>query len=121
MPAPLEMNPLRRAATSGDPRFFLGTDSAPHSRQSKETSCGCAGIFNAPYALESYAQVFEQEGALAQLEGFASRFGPEFYRLPLNTRTITLERVDQLIPELVDGLVPFHAGEILPWKLSPCT
>ena len=112
---------LRRAATSGDPRFFLGTDSAPHSRQSKETSCGCAGIFNAPHALESYAQVFEQEGALAQLEGFASRFGPAFYRLPLNTRTITLERVDQLIPELVDGLVPFHAGEILPWKLSPCT
>ena len=112
---------LRRAATSGDPRFFLGTDSAPHSRQSKETSCGCAGIFNAPHALESYAQVFEQEGALAQLEGFASRFGPAFYRLPLNTKTITLERVDQLIPELVDGLVPFHAGEILPWKLSPCT
>ncbi|MED5383402.1 MAG: dihydroorotase [Cyanobacteriota bacterium] len=112
---------LRHAATSGDPRFFLGTDSAPHSRQSKETSCGCAGIFNAPYALESYAQVFEQEGALAHLEGFASRYGPAFYRLPLNTRTITLERVDQLIPELVDGLVPFHAGEILPWKLSPCT
>ena len=112
---------LRRAATSGDPRFFLGTDSAPHSRESKETSCGCAGIFNAPHALESYAQVFEQEGALAHLEGFASRYGPEFYRLPLNTRTITLERVDQLIPELVDGLVPFHAGEILPWKLSPCT
>ena len=112
---------LRHAATSGDPRFFLGTDSAPHSRQSKETSCGCAGIFNAPYALESYAQVFEQEGALAHLEGFASRNGPAFYRLPLNTRTITLERVDQLIPELVDGLVPFHAGEILPWKLSPCT
>ncbi len=112
---------LRHAATSGDPRFFLGTDSAPHSRQSKETSCGCAGIFNAPYALESYAQVFEQEGALAHLEGFASRYGPAFYRLPLNTRTITLERVDQLIPELVDCLVPFHAGEILPWKLSPCT
>ena len=112
---------LRRAATSGDPRFFLGTDSAPHSREAKETSCGCAGIFNAPNALESYAQVFEQEGALDRLEGFASRYGPEFYRLPLNTSQITLERADQLIPELVDGLVPFHAGEILPWKLSPCT
>ena len=112
---------LRRAATSGDPRFFLGTDSAPHSRESKETSCGCAGIFNAPHALESYAQVFEQEGALDRLEGFASRNGPAFYRLPLNASRITLERVDQLIPELVDGLVPFHAGEILPWKLSPCT
>ena len=112
---------LRRAATSGDSRFFLGTDSAPHSRESKETSCGCAGIFNAPHALESYAQVFEQEGALDRLEGFASRYGPEFYRLPLNSGRITLERADQLIPELVDGLVPFHAGEILPWKLSPCT
>ena len=112
---------LRRAATSGDPRFFLGTDSAPHSRESKETSCGCAGIFNAPNALESYAQVFEQEGALDQLEGFASRHGPAFYRLPVNNQQITLERADQLIPELVDGLVPFHAGEILPWKLAPCT
>jgi dihydroorotase len=112
---------LRRAATSGDPRFFLGTDSAPHSRESKETSCGCAGIFNAPNALESYAQVFEQEGALDRLEGFASRHGPAFYRLPVNNQQITLERADQLIPELVDGLVPFHAGEILPWKLAPCT
>ncbi|WP_028952410.1 dihydroorotase [Synechococcus sp. CC9616] len=112
---------LRRAATSGDPRFFLGTDSAPHSRESKETSCGCAGIFNAPNALESYAQVFEQEGALDRLEGFTSRHGPAFYRLPVNNQQITLERVDQLIPELVDGLVPFHAGEILSWKLSPCT
>ena len=112
---------LRRAATSGDPRFFLGTDSAPHSRESKETSCGCAGIFNAPNALESYAQVFEQEGALDRLEGFTSLHGPAFYRLPVNNQQITLERVDQLIPELVDGLVPFHAGEILSWKLSPCT
>ena len=112
---------LRRAATSGDPRFFLGTDSAPHSRESKETSCGCAGIFNAPNALESYAQVFEQEGALDRLEGFTSRHGPAFYRLPVNNQQITLERADQLIPELVDGLVPFHAGEILPWKLAPCT
>ena len=112
---------LRRAATSGDPRFFLGTDSAPHSRESKETSCGCAGIFNAPNALESYAQVFEQEGALDRLEGFTSRHGPAFYGLPVNNQQITLERADQLIPELVDGLVPFHAGEILPWKLAPCT
>ena len=112
---------LRRAATSGDPRFFLGTDSAPLSRESKETSCGCAGIFNAPNALESYAQVFEQEGALDRLEGFTSRHGPAFYGLPVNNQQITLERADQLIPELVDGLVPFHAGEILPWKLAPCT
>jgi dihydroorotase len=111
---------LRKAATSGDPRFFLGTDSAPHSRAAKETACGCAGIFNAPHALESYAQVFDQEGALDRLEGFTSLNGPTFYGLPVNTDQITLERVDQLVPDLVNGLVPFHAGEILPWKLKAC-
>ena len=111
---------LRKAATSGDPRFFLGTDSAPHSRAAKETACGCAGIFNAPHALESYAQVFDQEGALDRLEGFTSLHGPTFYGLPVNTDQITLERVDQLVPDLVNGLVPFHAGEILPWKLKTC-
>ena len=106
---------LRQAATSGDPRFFLGTDSAPHSRESKETACGCAGIFNAPHALESYALAFEQEGAINRLEGFASLHGPAFYGLPVNSARICLEKSDQLVPELVDGLVPFHAGEILPW------
>ncbi len=85
---------LRRAATSGDARFFLGTDSAPHPREGKETSCGCAGIFNAPYAIESYAQVFDDEGALDQLEGFASRHGPAFYGLPVNTGTLTLTKQD---------------------------
>ena len=108
---------LRRAATSGDPRFFLGTDSAPHPREGKETSCGCAGIFNAPYALESYAQVFEDEGALDQLEGFASRHGPAFYGLPVNSHHITLERVGVDVPALIDGLLPFHAGEELPWRI----
>ena len=108
---------LRRAATSGDPRFFLGTDSAPHERSGKESSCGCAGIFNAPYALESYAQVFDEENALDQLEAFASRNGPAFYGLPMNAGRITLKRRDQLVPELVDGLVPFHAGQILSWTI----
>ena len=108
---------LRQAATSGDPRFFLGTDSAPHSRESKETACGCAGIFNAPHALESYALAFEQEGAINRLEGFASLHGPAFYGLPVNSARICLEKSDQLVPELVDGLVPFHAGEILPWSM----
>ena len=108
---------LRRAATSGDPRFFLGTDSAPHERSGKESSCGCAGIFNAPYALESYAQVFDEENALDQLEAFASRNGPAFYGLPVNAGRITLKRRDQLVPELVDGLVPFHAGQILSWTI----
>ena len=108
---------LRRAATSGDARFFLGTDSAPHERSGKESSCGCAGIFNAPHALESYAQVFDEENALDCLEAFASRNGPAFYGLPVNSDRITLKRRDQLVPELVDGLVPFHAGQILSWTI----
>ena len=108
---------LRRAATSGDPRFFLGTDSAPHSRAAKETSCGCAGIFNAPHALESYAMVFDEEGAMDQLEGFASLHGPRFYGLPLNSTQMTLERRDYLVPEIINGLVPFHAADVLPWRV----
>lgn len=113
---------LRKAATSGNPKFFLGTDSAPHPRSAKESACGCAGIYNAPHALESYATVFEEEGALDRLEAFASEFGPRFYGLPLNGGTITLERVDQLVPQrLGDGdlaVVPFHAGELLGWRVG---
>ncbi|MEP7349667.1 MAG: dihydroorotase [Sphingorhabdus sp.] len=113
---------LRRAATSGSPKFFLGTDSAPHSVSAKESACGCAGIFNAPYALESYAAVFDEEGALDKFEGFASEHGPRFYGLPLNEGTITLERGETLVPErLVTGeidIVPFHAGETLGWRLK---
>ena len=108
---------VRRAATSGSPKFFLGTDSAPHARDAKESACGCAGIFNAPFALESYAAVFEQEGALDRLEGFASEHGPRFYGLPLNDGTVTLERTPSQVPDLVDGLVPFHAGTALGWRL----
>ncbi len=117
---------LRRAATSGSPAFFLGTDSAPHPRGAKQNACGCAGIFNAPYALESYAAVFEEEGALDRFEAFASEFGPAFYGLPLNTSTITLQKCPQRIPERVAGpcsggsseeLVPFHAGETLSWRV----
>jgi len=113
---------LVAAATSGDPTFFLGTDSAPHPRSAQESACGCAGIYNAPFALESYAAVFEQEGALERLEAFASEHGPRFYGLPLNDSTITLQRVDQLVPQrLGEGdlsLVPFHAGELLGWRLA---
>ena len=112
---------LRAAATSGNPKFFLGTDSAPHPRSAKESACGCAGIYNAPHALESYATVFEEEGALDRLEAFASEFGPRFYGLPLNEDTITLERHDQLVPQrLGEGdlaVVPFHAGELLDWRV----
>jgi dihydroorotase len=109
---------LRRAATSGSPKFFLGTDSAPHVVAAKETACGCAGIFNAPYALESYAMVFDEEGALDRLEGFASEHGPRFYGLPLNEGTVTLERTNTVVPTDLDGIVPFHAGETLGWTFT---
>ncbi len=112
---------LCRAAISGSPKFFLGTDSAPHPVGDKETSCGCAGIFNAPFALESYAAIFEAEGALDRLEAFASENGPRFYGLPLNTGTVTLERRTVPVPEVLKltaaDLVPFHAGEALGWSL----
>jgi dihydroorotase len=86
---------LRAAAVSGNPRFFLGTDSAPHLRTEKEHDCGCAGVFNAPTALACYAQVFAEEGRLDRLEGFASRFGAAFYGLPVHERTVTLEKVEE--------------------------
>lgn len=112
---------IRKAAVSGSPKFFLGTDSAPHARHTKEAACGCAGIFNAPNALESYAAAFDEEGALDRLEGFASEFGPRFYGLPLNTGTVTLERSETHVPDSIDAggteIVPFHAGESLAWRL----
>jgi dihydroorotase len=109
---------VRKAATSGSTKFFLGTDSAPHAREAKESACGCAGIFNAPFALESYAAVFEEDGALDKLEAFASEHGPRFYGLPLNEGTITLQREEVEVPEEVAGLVPFHAGERLAWTFA---
>ena len=112
---------LRAAATSGSAKFFLGTDSAPHAVSAKETACGCAGIFNAPFALESYAAVFAEEGALDRLEGFASLHGPAFYGLPVNTATVTLEQAAVTVPDQIDAggtpIVPFHAGETLGWRL----
>jgi dihydroorotase len=109
---------VRKAATSGSPKFFLGTDSAPHAREAKESARGCAGIFNAPFALESYATVFEEEGALDHFEAFASINGARFYGLPLNGGSITLERTDTKVPDAIEGLVPFHAGETLRWRLA---
>ena len=112
---------VRKAAVSGSPKFFLGTDSAPHTVDRKESACGCAGIFNAPYALESYAQVFEEEGVLDRLEGFASEHGPNFYGLPLNEGRVTLVREDVLVPDTIGegalSVVPFHAGETMRWRL----
>ena len=112
---------LVRAATSGNRKFFLGTDSAPHARERKETACGCAGIYTAHAALELYAQAFETAGALDKLEGFASQFGADFYQLPRNTDTITLEKRDWQLPDsypLGDStVIPMHAGETLHWQI----
>jgi dihydroorotase len=112
---------VRRAATSGSPKFFLGTDSAPHVRHAKESGCGCAGIFNAPVALEAYATVFDEDGALDKFEAFASVNGPRFYGLPLNEGTVTLERKPCQVPDSLGlgeiELVPFLAGSELPWSL----
>lgn len=111
---------LRAAATSGSAKFFLGTDSAPHAVSDKESACGCAGIFNAPFALESYARVFEEEGALHHLEAFASENGPRFYGLSLNSGSVILERKPQLVPvQMIEAgvpIVPFHAGEEISWR-----
>jgi dihydroorotase len=113
---------VRRAATSGSPKFFLGTDSAPHARHAKESGCGCAGIFNAPYALEAYATVFEEEGAIDRLEAFAAEHGANFYGLPLNEGTVTLERSASDVPDSLGmgdiELVPFLAGRELGWSFS---
>jgi dihydroorotase len=113
---------LVAAATSGNPRYFLGTDSAPHARHTKEASCGCAGCYTARTALELYATAFEAAGALDRLEAFASFHGPDFYRLPRNRDTVTLRRVPQRVPlELPygnDALVPLAAGENLDWSFD---
>lgn len=121
----LKTEPDRRAlvdvAISGDPRFFLGTDSAPHARHTKENACGCAGIYSAHAAIELYAEAFEDAGALDRLEGFASEFGADYYGLPRNTETITLEKTPWTPPASfrfgADELVPLRAGEPLNWKL----
>ena len=113
---------LRGAATSGSSKYFLGTDSAPHHRHAKESDCGCAGIFNAPFALESYVQVFEDEDALDRFEAFANLNGPAFYGLAPNEERVTLEKAPVEVPQEVDGgearIVPFHAGETLSWRLA---
>lgn len=112
---------LRKLATSGFSRIFLGTDTAPHARHLKEAACGCAGLFNAPFALESYVAVFEAEGALDRFEAFAALNGPAFYGLPVNEGTVTLAKRPVVVPEVIDAngtaIVPFHAGETLDWQL----
>jgi dihydroorotase len=113
---------LVEAATSGNAKFFLGTDSAPHARADKEAACGCAGIYTGHAALELYAVAFEEAGALDRLEDFASVFGARFYGLPLNEGSVTLVREDWTVPQRLrfgeHELVPLRAGETLPWKLA---
>ena len=113
---------LVAAASSGSSKFFLGTDSAPHARDTKETTCGCAGIYTAHGAIELYAEVFEQAGALEKLENFASVYGARFYGLPVNAGKITLEKAEVLVPEELvfgdDTVVPFRAGEALRWRIA---
>ncbi len=112
---------LLNAATSGNAKFFLGTDSAPHAKTDKESACGCAGIFTAHCAIELYATVFEHQNALDKLEGFASKFGADFYNLPHNTQTITLKKKDWTVPASYpfahSDIVPFMATQTLSWKL----
>ncbi|MGZ8201568.1 MAG: dihydroorotase, partial [Methylosarcina sp.] len=110
-------------ATGGNPKFFLGTDSAPHLTSLKENACGCAGCFSAPAALELYAEVFERAGALDKLEAFASFHGADFYRLPRNSGTVTLAKRSWEVPSFYSGpdnvtITPLKAGEELSWKLE---
>lgn len=111
---------LVAAAISGNRKFFLGTDSAPHDRALKESSCGCAGMFSAPVALELYAQIFEDNDALDKLEGFASLYGPEFYGLPVNQQRVTLQKEDWQVPSIIkagtEEIVPLCAGDTLHWQ-----
>jgi len=112
---------LVTAATSGDERFFLGTDSAPHAKGAKEAACGCAGCYTALHAMELYTEAFERAGALEKLEAFASLNGPAFYGLPVNTETITLKREQWVLPEALpladQTVVPLNAGETINWKM----
>jgi|TARA_B110000259_G_scaffold187990_1_gene244358 dihydroorotase len=110
------------AAISGNPKFFLGTDSAPHFRSQKESACGCAGIYSARTALEFYAQIFDENNALDKLENFSSKFGADFYGLPRNKGFITLTKKEYKVPSSIlienQELIPFYAGETLKWQLS---
>ena len=112
---------LVQAATSGSPKFFLGTDSAPHAKHTKEAACGCAGVYTAHTAIELYAEAFEQANALDKLEAFASFYGADFYGLPRNTEQITLVKESWTVPASLpfdgDVIVPLRAGQVITWRL----
>jgi dihydroorotase len=109
---------LRDAAFSGNPKFFFGSDSAPHRIDRKECASGCAGVYSMPVALEGLAEVFDRSGARARLADFVAGFGADFYDLPRTTETITLVRAPWTVPAIVDGVVPYRAGETLAWRIS---
>ena len=113
---------LIAAATSGSSKFFLGTDSAPHDKNQKESACGCAGVFSAHAAIEFYAEAFDRVNKIDMLEGFASYYGPDFYGLPRNIETITLEKTTWQTPESFNfsssTVIPFYAGKDLSWRLK---
>jgi dihydroorotase len=117
---------LQEVVASGSSKFFLGTDSAPHAKHTKENACGCAGCYSAWGALELYAQLFEELNALDKLEGFASFYGPDFYGLERNTKTVTLVREEWQMPTEIslangDSIVPFFAGQTLNWQIAKQT
>ncbi|MCB9497266.1 MAG: dihydroorotase [Fibrobacteria bacterium] len=115
---PEDREALRQAAFSGSPKFFYGTDSAPHHKGKKECAAGCAGVYSMPVALEGLVDVFDRAGELDRLEDFCSSFGADFYGIPRSTRTITLHRSPWNVPDLVDGVVPYRAGETMPWRIA---
>jgi len=114
---PEDRDALREAAFSGDPKFFYGTDSAPHHKGKKECAAGCAGVYSMPVALEGLVDVFDRAGTLDRLEDFCASFGADFYGIPRSTETVTLEKADWSVPGLVDGVVPYRAGETMPWRI----
>lgn len=114
---PEDRDMLIQAAISGNPKFFFGSDTAPHLKGMKECDCGCAGVFTAPVILPVLAEVFEARGALDKLEDFVSVFGAQFYRLDLNKGTVTLQKQSWTVPLEIGGIVPYHAGKTLPWSV----
>jgi dihydroorotase len=113
---------LVEAATSGNPKFFLGTDSAPHATHTKESACGCAGVYSAHCAIEAYAEIFDEAGCLDRLEDFCSSFGADHYRIPRNTSTLTLERKPWTVPSTYEfgehTVTPLRAGEEIAWSIT---
>lgn len=114
---PEDRDALREAAFSGEAKFFYGTDSAPHHKGKKECAAGCAGVYSMPVALEGLVDVFDRAGKLERLEDFCASFGADFYGLPRTTETVTLEKSPWTVPDLTDGVVPYRAGESMPWRL----